>query len=504
MTTLSLSTSSAATLRADAIVIGLAKGGDGPSVVAGGEAVETAFGGALDSVLTALGATGAEGEITRVPAAAGAGSLKAPVVIALGLGAEPEDGFGTDQLRKAGGNTARAAAGLKKAAVAIALRDAASVGAFAQGAVLGAYTFDAYRENSLEGRKPAVKDIVLVGAKARDKAVKAAFENALVIAESVNKARDLVNTPPNDLNPKTFAAIAVDLGKNFGFKVEVTDEKALAKGAYGGILGVGQGSATPPRLVRLGYTHPKAKRTIALVGKGITYDSGGISLKPAGANETMKMDMAGAAAVLGAVTAIARIGLQVNVTGWLALAENMPSGSATRPGDVLRMYGGRTVEVLNTDAEGRLVLADAITRACEENPEKIIDVATLTGAMMVALGNKTYGIIANDDDFRSAVHDAAERTGEPSWPMPTPVELRRTMDSTIADIKNIGERMGGGLSAGVFLREFVAEGVAWAHLDIAGPAYNEGEVSGYTAKGGTGVAVRTLVQVAADVADGTI
>lgn len=502
MTTLSLSTSSAATLRADAIVIGLAKGADGPVVAAGGDGVEAAFDGALASVLTALGATGAEGETTRIPATGAA--LKAPLVIALGLGEEPEEGFGAETLRKAGGNAARAAAGLKKVALALPYAGPEDVEAVAQGALLGAYTFEAYRVNSREGRKDPVKDLVLVGAKARDKVVKAAFERGQVVAESVNKTRDLVNTPSNDLDPKTFAAIAVDAGKNFGFKVEVTDEKALTKGAYGGILGVGQGSAKPPRLVRLGYTHPKAKRSIALVGKGITYDSGGISLKPAGANETMKMDMAGAGAVLGAMIAIARLGLQVNVTGWLALAENMPSGTATRPGDVLRMYGGRTVEVLNTDAEGRLVLADAITRACEEGPEKLIDVATLTGAMMVALGNKTFGIVANDDEFRSAVHDAAERTGEPSWPMPTPAELRRTLDSPIADLKNIGERMGGALSAGVFLREFVAEGVSWAHLDIAGPAYNEGEVSGYTAKGGTGCAVRTLVQVAADVADGTI
>ncbi|UGQ09961.1 leucyl aminopeptidase [Yinghuangia sp. ASG 101] len=504
MTTLSLSTSSAASLRADAIVIGLVKGTDGPVVAAGGETVETAFDGALASVLEALGATGAEGEITRVPTAVGSGALKAPVVVAVGVGAVAEDGFDAEQLRKFGGNTARAATGLNKVGVALALDDPASVEAVALGTALGSYTFDAYRETSREGRKPAVKEVVLLGAKARDKAAKAALERALVVAESVNRARDLVNTPPNDLNPKSFAAIAVDLGKNFGFKVDVLDEKALAKGAFGGILGVGQGSQHPPRLVRLGYTHPDAERSIALVGKGITYDSGGLSLKPPGSNETMKMDMAGAAAVLGAVAAIARLDLAVNVTGWLALAENMPSGTATRPGDVLRMYGGRTVEVLNTDAEGRLVLADAITRACEEEPEKLVDVATLTGAMMVALGNKTYGIVANDDAFRAAVHDAAERTGEPSWPLPTPAELRRSLDSTVADLKNIGERMGGGLSAGIFLREFVAEGVSWAHLDIAGPAFNEGEVSGYTPKGGTGVAVRTLVQLAADVADGTI
>lgn len=249
------------------------------------------------------------------------------------------------------------------------------------------------------------------------------------MAEEVNRARDLINTPPNDLTPEAFAAVAAAAGKENGVKVEILDEKALAKGGYGGILGVGAGSANPPRLVKLAYTHRKAVKTLALVGKGITYDSGGISLKPAGHNETMKCDMSGAAAVFAAVVAAARLGLPVNVTGWLALAENMPSGSATRPGDVLRMYSGKTVEVLNTDAEGRLVLADAITRASEENPDAIVDVATLTGAMVLALGNRTFGVMANDDAFRTAIHETAEEVGEQSWPMPLPAELRKGMDS---------------------------------------------------------------------------
>jgi leucyl aminopeptidase len=256
--------------------------------------------------------------------------------------------------------------------------------------------------------------------------------------------------------------------------------------------------------VKLSYTAAKASKHLAFVGKGITYDSGGISLKPAGHNETMKCDMSGAAAVFATVVTAAKLGLDVNVTGWLALAENMPSGTATRPGDVLRMYSGKTVEVLNTDAEGRLVLADALTRASEEKPDAIVDVATLTGAMVLALGSRIFGIMANDDEFRGAIHETAAEAGEQSWPMPLPEELRKGMDSSTADIANMGERMGGGLVAGLFLREFVGEGITWAHLDIAGPAFNEGGPFGYTPKGGTGSAVRTLVALAEKAAAGTI
>ncbi|MEV5526663.1 leucyl aminopeptidase [Streptomyces prunicolor] len=496
MTALTLSTAAAPGLRADAIVIGVGKGGKGPVVAPGADAVDKAYDGRLAGVLETLGASGAEGEITKLPAPTG---FKAPLVLAVGLGAEPEEGeeYGAEALRRAAGVAARALTGAKKAAFALPLADAADAGAIAEGALLGAYSFDAYKGGAKDAKgKAPLGEVALLGGKPRDKEYKAAVERALAVTEELNRARDLVNTPPNDLDPEAFAAVAQTAAKEHGIKVEVLDEKALEKGGYGGILGVGAGSAAGPRLVKLSYTHADATKHLAFVGKGITYDSGGISLKPAGHNETMKCDMSGAAAVFAAVVAAARLGLAVNVTGWLALAENMPSGSATRPGDVLRMYSGKTVEVLNTDAEGRLVLADALWAASAEKPDAIVDVATLTGAMVLALGSRTFGVMANDDAFRSAIVDAAEEVGEPSWPMPLPEHLRKGMDSPTADIANMGERMGGGLVAGLFLREFVGEGITWAHVDIAGPAFNEGGPFGYTPKGGTGSAVRTLVRLA--------
>ncbi|MFE9863039.1 leucyl aminopeptidase [Streptomyces sp. NPDC005506] len=513
MTALTLSTAGAATLRADALVVGVAKGAKGPVVAPGAEAVDKAFDGKLATVLETLGASGAEGEVTKLPAPAG---LKVPVVIAVGLGSVPEKdaAFDAEALRRAAGSAARALAGSKKAGFALPVASVEDAEAVAEGALLGAYAFTVYQggENKLaskdkkngNGPKSPLAEVALLGTKPRDKAFKAAADRAVAVVEEINRARDLINTPPNDLYPESFAAVATAAGKEHGIKVQVLDEKALVKGGFGGLLGVGQGSTHGPRLVKLAYTHPKAEKTLALVGKGITYDSGGISLKPAGHNETMKCDMSGAAAVFATVVAAARLGLQVNVTGWLALAENMPSGNATRPGDVLHMYSGKTVEVLNTDAEGRLVLADALTRACEENPDAIVDVATLTGAMVLALGHRTFGIMANDDAFRTSIHEIAEEVGEASWPMPLPADLRKGMDSPTADIANMGERMGGGLVAGLFLQEFVGEGIAWAHLDIAGPAFHEGAPYGYTPKGGTGSAVRTLVKLAERTAAGDL
>ncbi|MFE7933692.1 leucyl aminopeptidase [Streptomyces sp. NPDC057456] len=507
MTALTLSTAAAPGLRADAIVIGVAKGAKGPIVAPGAEAVDNAYDGRLAGILETLGASGAEGELTKLPAPAG---FKAPLVLAVGLGQEPEAdaGFDPEALRKAAGAAARTLTGTKKAAFALPVTDAADIGAIGEGVVLGAYSFDTYKHSGNDAKakngKAPLAEAALLGGKPRDAAHKAALLRAAAVGEELNRARDLINMPPNDLDPEAFAALAQTAAKEHGIKVQVLDEKALAKGGYGGILGVGAGSAAAPRLVKLSYTSSKAKKNLAFVGKGITYDSGGISLKPAGHNETMKCDMSGAAAVFAAVVAAARLGLEVNVTGWLALAENMPSGSATRPGDVLRMYSGKTVEVLNTDAEGRLVLADALWAASAEKPDAIVDVATLTGAMMLALGSRTFGIMANDDAFRSVLHEAAEEVGEPAWPMPLPEHLRKGMDSTVADIANMGERMGGGLVAGLFLREFVGEGITWAHLDIAGPAFNEGGPFGYTPKGGTGTAVRTLVRLAELTASGDL
>ncbi|CAL9550643.1 putative cytosol aminopeptidase [Streptomyces sp. enrichment culture] len=505
MTALTLSKTSATAVSADALVIGIVKGEDGPAPAAGVPAPAGLLTEAA-GVLATLGAKGGKDEITRLPAPAG---TTAPLVIAVGLGSAPQDGedFDPETLRRAAGAAARALSGTEHAAFALPVTDAARVAAVAEGALLGAYAFTAFRKTGEDDRGPLARVTVLTAdAEGADDADRqAAIARAQVLATEVARTRDLVNTPPNALTPADFAAHATEAAAEHGLSVEVLDEAALREGGFGGILGVGVGSQSPPRLVRVAHTHPEADRTIALVGKGITYDSGGISLKPAGHNETMKCDMAGAAAVLSTVVAAARLGLKVNITGWLALAENMPSGSATRPGDVLRMYGGKTVEVLNTDAEGRLVMADALVRAGEESPDAIVDVATLTGAMMLALGKRTFAVMGNDDTFRGLLHDSARRAGEQSWEMPLLADLAEGIStSTIADLKNMGERMGGGLVAGLFLKEFVPAGTPWAHLDIAGPAFNEGGAFGYTPKGGTGSAVRTLLLLAERAAAGEL
>ena len=506
MSTLNLTTSKPTDLKVDALVIGVAKGAKGVVVVPGAQDVDKAFKGRLARTVEALGGSGAAGEVTKVPSL---GATGAAVVVAVGLGDEKtasgrrsrqSTSYDAETLRRAAGVATRALAGTRRVGLALPADDAASAEAVAQGALLGAYGYLRYRVASKEKHKDPVATITLVSSAGKDKAVKAAIDHARTVADAVHLARDWVNTPPLDLPPAEFAAVAVAAANEAGLKVEVLDEKALKKQGYGGILGVGQGSSRPPRLVRISYTSRKAKRHLALVGKGITFDSGGLSLKPSAAMEWMKADMGGAAAVIAAMTAIARIRPDVNVTGWAPMAENMPSGTAQRPSDVLTMYGGKTVEVLNTDAEGRLVLADALVRAAEDKPDLIVDIATLTGAQLVALGSRTSAIMSSSDEVRDAVVDAAGRAGEQMWPMPLPEELRKSMDSEVADIANMGDKYGGMLVAGLFLKEFVADGQRWAHLDIAGPAFNESSAHGYTPKGGTGAGVRTLVQLAEDVA----
>jgi leucyl aminopeptidase len=370
------------------------------------------------------------------------------------------------------------------------------VRAVAEGAVLGGYAFTRYRTRASSAQnRPAVANLSLVVPDPRDPEVRAAVDRATVVGTAVTLCRDLVNTPAADMHPADLAAAAVAACEPAGCDVEVYDEKALAEGGHGGIIGVGQGAANPPRLVRIAWAGgAEGAPAIHLVGKGITFDSGGLSLKQAGPMEWMKADMGGAAAVAATMSAAAELKLPINVVGWLAAAENMPSGTAQRPSDVLTMRNGKTVEVLNTDAEGRLVMADAIARAAEESAAVIVDVATLTGAQLVALGSKVYAVMANDDELRAEIVDAAEAAGELSWPMPLPKELRASLDSQIADISNTGDRYGGMLVAGLFLKEFVPESTPWAHLDVAGPAYNQGQPHDYTPKGATGVPVRTLLE----------
>ncbi|NEE01762.1 leucyl aminopeptidase [Phytoactinopolyspora halotolerans] len=500
MTAITLSSANPTGLKVDAVVIGTTSGDDGPGLLAGAESVDKAFKGTLAETLRQLGATGKADEVIKLPTM---GKVKAPVVVAVGVGSPGAAGTPArrEEIRRAAGAAARALGGIKSAAFALPVDGEDEAAAVAEGVLLGAYSFDEYKSDTA---KEPLESATLVGPGVKAKAAKDAVTRAEAVATAVNRARDWVNMPPRDLSPKVFAEISSKLGKAAKLNVEVLDEKALAKGGYGGLIGVGQGSANPPRLVRLSYRPTRAKKHVVLVGKGITFDSGGLSLKPSDSMATMKCDMGGAAAVVAAVLAVAELAPRVAVTAYAAMAENMPSGDAQRPSDVITIYGGKTVEVLNTDAEGRLVLADALVRSADDEPDLIVDVATLTGAAVVALGPRVSGIMSNDDELSGQVHDAAERAGEAMWPLPLPAELRSKLDSAVADIANVGDRNGGALQAGLFLQEFVPDGVAWAHLDIAGPAFNDAEPYGYTPKGGTGAAVRTLVQVVDDVAEGRL
>ncbi len=495
MTSLSLNGNDAATVKADAIIIGTATTGKSrKSLVLVADKKTLKKLGDLSATLSSLGATGAADEVVKVPAPRG---VAATVVVAVGMG-KNEQSFSAETLRRTAGAATRSLAGVRRAVLALPADGPADIEAIATGALLGAYAFNTFRGVSKSDQKSLLGSAVIAGFAPADKSARAAVRRAQAVAESVQLARDYVNTPPNDLRPPSFASRAADAATEVGLEVEILDETALKAGGYGGILAVGLGSDAPPRLLRLSYRHPAATKHLALIGKGITFDTGGISIKPALGMEWMKSDMGGAAAVICATLAVARLGLPVNVTTYAAMAENMPSGTAQRPSDVFTAYGGRTVEVLNTDAEGRLVMCDALVRATEDNPDFIVDVATLTGAQLVALGSRVAGIMSNDDDFRSAVHRASETAGESMWPMPLPPELRKGLESQVADIANLdNSRYGGMLSAGTFLKEFV-EGYAWAHLDIAGPAFEHGSPWGYTPKGGTGFAVRTLVQLAED------
>jgi leucyl aminopeptidase len=422
--------------------------------------------------------------------------------VAVGLGPADQGGEGgrLESLRRAAGAAVRALTGTARSiALSLPARDEAETEAVALGALLGRYSFTRYRGSANGSAEAGHPDLTVLSS------VGAAAGRAQELADAMTLVRDLVNTSPADLYPETFAAEAKRVAVAAGLEIEVLDHVALAGGGYGGITAVGQGSLHPPRLVRLAYRHPEASKTIVFAGKGITFDSGGLSLKPPKSMETMKSDMAGAAAVLGALQVIAALRPAVNVVGYLAMAENMPGSSAQRPSDVITIFGGKTVEVLNTDAEGRLVLADALARSAEDAPDLIIDVATLTGAQLVALGPRIAGVMGSDDDVAAAIAAVARDAGEQAWPMPLPPELRKGLDSAVADLANVtGDRHGGMLVGGLFLKEFVPDGVRWAHVDIAGPAFHDGEPYGYTAKGGTGAAVRMLVQVATDVADGRL
>ena len=462
--------------RADAVVVGVRPGTGRGRLAPGAAPIDAAFGGRLGDALDALRARGKAGEISRIPTL---GAAPFPLVVAVGLGPE---GTAPESLRRAVGAAVRGLADY--ATVHIAIDGDAQ--AIAEGALLGSYAFTAYKSAP---PKPALRRIT-VSADGRDGRTRLA--RARTIADAVNAVRDLVNTPPNDLYPETFAARVVDMAQSRSLEVEVLGPRELARGGYGGVLGVGAGSVRLPRLVRIAYRPPRPVARVALVGKGITFDSGGLNLKHA--NLTwMKSDMGGAAAAAAATVAAAALKLPIEITATLPMAENMPSGSAYHPSDVLTLRNGRTVEVADTDAEGRLVLADAIARALEDEPDYLIEASTLTGGQLVALGTKVIGAMG-EPAFRDLVTQAGNDAGESVWAMPLPEDLRPGLDSPVADLVNVPEeRWGSMLVGGHFLADFMSDDVPWVHLDIAGPAFNSGGPRDYTPKGGTGAGVRTIV-----------
>jgi leucyl aminopeptidase len=427
------------------------------------------------------------------------GKLPAKQVLFVGMGPEKEANVGT--VRRAGAIAARRAGGGRSVVTTIpqaAGAPADAVRAFVEGFLLASYRYLRYRseQNSRPNRIESV--VLLPGDGWEPKAIKRAMDHAVVVAEGTNLARDLTNTPAGDKSPESLAQEARKIARN-GLKVKVLNEKELAAKGFGGILGVGRGSPKPPRLIELIYEPAGAKRTIAFVGKGITFDSGGINLKPSDSGiDWMKMDMGGGAAVLGAMHAIAKLKPKVAVRAYVATSENMPDGNALHPGDVITQYGGKTVEIGNTDAEGRLVMADAIVYAKERGADVVVDIATLTGAMMTALGHKMFGVIGEPRTEVAKVLEAAERAGEPAWELPLNREYLEVMKSDIADLRNVSSRNvgGGAITAALFLKEFAGD-TPWVHIDIAGPAKSD-EDHYENPKWATGAGVRTLVEYALD------
>ncbi len=439
--------------------------------------------------LKSLGAKSNYEHISRIQGPDGA------VYVAIGLG---DEDLSEENFRQLAGAAVRNLGDIEAVVIGLPTKTASDALAVIEGALLSHYEFTEYKSVK-KSRKLSTVTVL-----SRELPLSADVEEAKTVSGSIDLVRDMVNTPPNDLYPQSFAALMQKAARGKGVTVEVWDEKRLAAEKCIGILSVGKGSVRPPRLVKIEYKPRGAKKHIALVGKGITFDTGGLTLKPGIGMLGMKYDMTGAATVGHAALAIAALKLNVRVTAYMCVAENMPSGSATRPNDIIRYRNGKTVEVTNTDAEGRLVLADGLILASEQKPDLIIDVATLTGAARVALGVRTTGLMGVGTGVET-LQKAAEASGEAIWAMPLPKELRSLLNSETADMINskLGDPSGGMLVGAHFLKEFVGHHdrdkknqIDWAHLDIAGPASNDGAPFGYTGKGATGVMLRTLVQVA--------
>ncbi|HUF98975.1 MAG TPA: leucyl aminopeptidase [Ilumatobacter sp.] len=439
------------------------------------------------SNLEALGFEGAPGETLLVPTRDGA------TLVAVGVGESPS----ANDLRDAAAAFARAGSRFAHLATNIAdgaADPAAAAQAVTEGALLARYRYEGVKGPA--AGSPDLASLALIVAAKSDKAAVAGAARGVVTARAGGLARHLANLPPSDLTARKIAALAVDLGAAHSLEVEVFDKDQLAVMGCGGMVGVNAGSTEPPRMVKLTYSPRAAKAHVALVGKGVMYDSGGLSLKPTNPmSAIMKMDMSGAAAVLATMTTLAELGCRNKVSAWLMCTDNMPSGSAFKLGDVLTFRNGKTAEIHNTDAEGRLVLADGLSLAAEETPDAIIDIATLTGAALAALGTDIAAVVGNNAELIDKVRASAEATDEPVWEMPLSRDrYRKLLDSNVADMKNVGGPYAGTITASIFLSEFVGD-VPWAHLDIAGPM-NVDSQTGWKTKGATGFGTRLLIDLA--------
>lgn len=440
--------------------------------------------------LKALGFTGKSGEaqvVSRIQKG------KQQLVIAVGIGEKAK--VNPEALHTAGETLARAAKNFKSVAshlldIIPAKDRPKALQAHVEGLFSGSYVYSDFKSKQ---DAPELQRVLIIGTKnaANNKALKAGKD----ISAAIAFARDLINEPGGSLTPQKFATRAQAFSKRAGLRVKVMNRAAIEKAKMGGLLGVSRGSTQHPRFVEIKYSPTgKAQGFLSLVGKGVTFDSGGLSIKPANYMMTMKSDMSGAAAVVAAIYAIAKLRLPIKVTAYVPLTDNMLGGDATRPGDVLTAHNKKTIEVLNTDAEGRLILADALSIASKEKPDAILDLATLTGACVVALGEDVAGLMGNNKDWIGQITKSSNETSEKVWELPLVEEYKTQLDSSIADLKNIGSNYAGSITAGLFLQEFVDEKIPWAHLDIAGPAFKETGAS----VGGTGFGVKLIVDLAAN------
>jgi len=437
-----------------------------------------------DYLTTHLDETDFQGKAGSVASVPVRDRLNFKKVLLVGLGEDPD----AEQLRQGAGSAGKKVSRDASIATTLHLVGGDSAVAVLEGLLLSQYRFDKYRTE----KKPSkLEEITLLDL--GDEAAAAAASRAQIVAEAVNLARDLINEPPSAKPPSALVEMAHRVAGETGLDIRVYDPDHFEEERFGGLIGVAAGSHEPAAMIVLRHDPPDPKGFIGLVGKGIVFDSGGLSLKPPGGMETMKTDMSGAAVVIATMQAVAALGLPVKVVGVTPVTENMPGGGAQRPGDVLTPRNGKTVEVLNTDAEGRLVLADGLSLVAEEEPDLIVDAATLTGACPVALGEKIAGLWGNTDEAIHKVKAAAKSAGEDVWHMPLPDFYRKNIDSDVADMKNTGPRYGGSINAALFLKEFVGD-VPWAHLDIAGPARWPDDEH-YHVKGGSGFGVRTLIRL---------